>query len=328
MPNFGYTIVPDSIPRDGKTDVTESLQKFIDENANKTLFFPDGTYLISDGLKTSSSPERTVSFAMSKYAVIKADGSKWKTGEAMLRLGAVGEHANGEAPTSHTSVTGGVLDGDGVADGISIDSGIQNAVSEMLLTNVRLGIHIQNGANNGSADADITGVNIYGNGKADSVGILIDAHDNTLTNIRIGKMHTGVILNRGANSLRNVHPLLYGTDGIADSAGFEDNYGTNWYDFCYSDQFVTAFRLGGGVRSFFKNCYVFWYDDFGDGHTVFDTDGTFDSVADTLKVCFRNKTDNVLLREGISGGTGTLSGLYIDNSDRLSPLDAYKKYLK
>jgi len=41
-------------------------------------------------------------------------------------------------------------------------------------------------ADSGSSDADIFGVNIIGTGKTDSVGILIEGHDNTITNFKAG----------------------------------------------------------------------------------------------------------------------------------------------
>jgi len=39
--------VTDYVPNDGKTDVADALQAVIDENPNRTIYFPDGIYLIS-----------------------------------------------------------------------------------------------------------------------------------------------------------------------------------------------------------------------------------------------------------------------------------------
>ena len=326
----GYLIVPEEIKRDGETDVTQQLQSLIRENPNRTIFFPDGTYLISMPLLTSADPSGTVSLVLSQYAVIKADAKKWNTDEAMIRLGGGGFGNNAERAGSHTVFRGGVVDGSGVASGISVDSGIQTVVTGTSIINTKVGLHIKNGANGGSADADISDLNIIGTGKTNSTGIIVDAHDNTFTNIRIGKVQVGVELNKGANMLRNVHPLYYGIGyvGYENSCAFWDKHGTNWYDFCYSDQFGTAFRLGDGVRSFFNNCYVFWYEDRGDNQTAFRADGTFESVVDTLRVCFRNKTDNAVLRETKAGGKGSFEKLYLDNERKLSSTDAYKNHLR
>ncbi len=323
----GYLTVPNSIARDGKTDVTEALQNFINSNPNRTIFFPDGVYLISEPLKTSSKTDATVSLVLSQYAIIRADAENWYSNQAMIRLGAYGDHGNGEDAYSHTSFTGGVIDGSGIASGISIESGIQTSVSSTTITNTLVGLHIKHGSNNGSADADISNINIYGNGDKNSIGILVNAHDNTFTNIRIGKVKIGVQLNRGANVLRNIHPLLYNVEDSDNSVAFVDNHGTNWYDFCYSDQFRTAFLLADGIKSYFRDCYVFYYADFGDEHTIFSTNGAFNSVVDTLRVCFRDKEDNILLKTGNNNGNGTLSNLCIDHKDKLKD-STYKNYMK
>ncbi len=45
------------------------------------------------------------------------------------------------------------------------------------MKNVRIGLHIKPGVNSGSSDADISDINIVGNGKADSVGMLVFLRD-------------------------------------------------------------------------------------------------------------------------------------------------------
>ena len=42
----GYLIATDYVCADGKTDVSGVLQQLIDSNPNRTIFFPDGTYLL------------------------------------------------------------------------------------------------------------------------------------------------------------------------------------------------------------------------------------------------------------------------------------------
>lgn len=42
----GYLFATDYFPADGVTDVSDALQQLIDENPNRTIFFPDGDYLI------------------------------------------------------------------------------------------------------------------------------------------------------------------------------------------------------------------------------------------------------------------------------------------
>ena len=43
---LGYVVVTDYIKNDGTTDVADEIQKIIDENPNRTIYFPDGVYVI------------------------------------------------------------------------------------------------------------------------------------------------------------------------------------------------------------------------------------------------------------------------------------------
>ena len=94
--------------------------------------------------------------------------------------------------------------------------------------------------NNDVLDLDL---NIICTGGTDSVGILIEGYDNTVTNVRIGNAFVGVLVKSAGNVMRNIHPL-YTSDytDYANSCGFWDQCGNNWFDYCYSDQYGIAFR--------------------------------------------------------------------------------------
>ena len=40
------------VANDGKTDVSDAIQRVIDKHPNRTIYFPDGTYLISKSICT------------------------------------------------------------------------------------------------------------------------------------------------------------------------------------------------------------------------------------------------------------------------------------
>ena len=42
----GYIVVTDYIPADGSRDVADELQRLIETNPNRTIYFPDGLYRI------------------------------------------------------------------------------------------------------------------------------------------------------------------------------------------------------------------------------------------------------------------------------------------
>ena len=257
-----YIIATDYMVADGTTDVSASIQELIDNNPNRTIFFPDGEYCLAHPILTPAHPKKSVDLQLSNFACFKASPS-WSSKEAMIRLGAKDPANDISAPGCNYGICGGVIDGSGVATALSIDGGRETYVRNMNIKNAQIGLHIQRGANNGSSDADIHSVNIVGNGRPDSIGVLIEGYDNTLTNMRIANVFVGVDVRSGGNMLRNIHPLFHIHEETYDrydcSAGFRIRHPMNWFDYCYSDQFAVGFdTMGGGV---FKNCFCWWYSD-------------------------------------------------------------------
>ncbi len=323
----GYVVVTDTIPNDGQTDVSDAIQKLIDDNPNRTIYFPDGTYLIGKPILTPAHPKKSVALKLSTYAVLKA-AENWDSDEAMIRLGA--SHPANDIYTigSNYSFTGGIVDGSGIASGISIDGGRETMIRDVSIKHVKIGIHIKHGANSGSSDADIFGVNIIGNGKTDSVGVLLEGYDNTLTNMRIARVFTGILLKSAGNSMRNLHPL-YTCDytDYTNSCGFLDMAGNNWYNFCYSDHFGIGFRTAKGVRNIYDSCFTMWYAARGDVHTAFRSDGPFNSVLTNFNIGFhRDQKENVVLSAGEPGGRGVFNRLSV-NPKKVTD-DTYKEYLE
>ena len=60
------------VKTDGKADVSDALQRIIDSNPNRTIYFPDGVYLISKPILTPAYPSKSVALELSNYAIIKA----------------------------------------------------------------------------------------------------------------------------------------------------------------------------------------------------------------------------------------------------------------
>lgn len=313
----GYVIVTDYVKADSGRDVSDAIQKIIDENPNRTIFFPDGEYIISKPICTPAEPTKSVALQLSNYAVIKASEG-WNNDEAMIRLGGKDAANNIRIPGSNYYLDGGIIDGSGVAKGVSIDSGRETVIRNISIKNVSLGIHVKYGANSGSSDADIMNVNITGNNRSDCIGVLVDGYDNTFTNMRIGGVHIGFHIRSGANALRNIHPLYYGgNDNYQSSVGFLDERFDNYYDFCYSDEFATAFQTNDG-RNLYSNCFAYWYSKRGDKHTVFRSTGAFNSDVMNLNVGFgaHNATkENNILEIAKPGGKGVFFNLNVGDEN-------------
>lgn len=322
--NAGYIVITDYVQANDGTDVADEIQAVIDSNPNRTIYFSDGEYLISKPIVTPADPRKSVDLQLSNYAVIKA--VQGFEGNALIMLGgkdsANDTHTNG----SNYSLTGGIIDGSGFANGVEISGGRETAVRNVSIKNTPVGLHIAKGVNSGSSDADISNVNIIGTGGTDSVGIFVEGCDNTISNVRIGNVFIGVHLKSSANSLRDVHPLYYSDYAdYENSCGFLDEVGSNVYDFCYSDQFCIGFRTTGNVSSVYTNCYCYWYTSQGGRQIGFKAD-RFNSVVENFRPEFRDDTENsVLVSNGI-GGKGCFDNLIV-NSDRVSD-NLYRFYCK
>ena len=321
-----FVLVSDYVKPSCNEDVSDAIQELILNNPGRVLYFPDGEYLLSKPICTPANPAHAVSLQLSNFAVIKAMDT-WNSDEALIRLGAAEPFNTIMVNGSNYYLSGGVIDGNNVANGVSIDSGRETRVENLSIKHTKIGLHIKLGANSGSSDADICNVNIVGPGTTDTIGVLIEGMDNTLTNMRIAYVHTGVKIVRGGNYLRNIHPLGSSAPSFyPGSVAFRDLSGSNWYDFCYSDQYETGFYFKGGCAPICHNCFCYWYKTLETGEIGFKTDGQFNALLSNCKVTLRGDAPNANFLVGAEGGYGVIENPFF-NED-LSIDKCYLNYLK
>lgn len=316
------------VPADGKTDCAPAIEKLIAENPNRTIFFPDGTYLLSRPVRTPAKPALSVHLLLANYAVVKAMDN-WEAGRALIELGAI-EKANDIITNgSNYGLYGGIIDGSDIANGISIDGGRETRVENVSIKHTQTGIHIKHGANSGSSDADINNVNIIGNNKPTSIGVLIEGYDNTLSNMRIYGVNIGVDIRSGGNSLRNIHPLYrIGKDQVYEtSIGFIVGPGHNWLNFCYSDQLATGFKLTKDAKANLTDCYCYWYSGKVPFQTAIACDGQLKSIVTGFHTGFRKDCPKRTVLKAEKGGSGIFSN-YIKPDIQLTDDDVSSDYAK
>lgn len=260
--NDKYLVVTDYVlPNTGK-DLAALLQKLIEQNPKRTIYFPDGEYVISSTLKTSAAGPTSCSLQLADGAVIKAD-SKWQKKDgynSLISLGGL-QHMNDiNVIGSYYSLIGGTLDGNGKAYGVSIDSGRETLVRNVCIKNAVRGIFVNHGANHVSSDADIEDVTIIGNGDFGSYGMYFIGYDNTITNVRIYNVQTGVYSIGGGNFFKNVQvfndPEAFKLQDMA--IGFKET-NRNWYSQCHAENCVTAFDILSA--SIMSDCSARWTSD-------------------------------------------------------------------
>ncbi|MGI5869169.1 MAG: sugar-binding protein [Kiritimatiellia bacterium] len=330
--SLGWIIATDFVAADGATDVAGALQSLIEANPNRTIFFPDGVYLLSKPIATPADPRRSVTLRLSDNAVLRA-APGWNSEFSMVRLGGIHPFNDNHRIGSQYGLFGGYIDGAGVAKGVSIESGRETRVQNVSIRNALVGLHVWKGANGGSADCDIRDVNITCNNAYDSVGLFVQAHDNSFMNMRIMNARVGVRLNGSGNLLTKIHPLANRAmfSFYEDTVGFEDNAGNNGYDRCYADQFSTGWLFGAKcLPSDLDGCLSFWFDSTpGHPHTSLRSVGKFNAIVDDFWAGFRDgKATNAVLLIGEPGGEGIIRGVRTPVKHHNNPNDAFRQYLR
>ncbi len=329
-------------------DVADEIQQCIDENPNKTIYFPDGEYLISKPILTSAHAEKSVSLKLADFAVIKADknSTAWNTytpgtayqqsnddttiKDCMIRLGAKDSTFNSlQLPAGSVySLTGGIIDGNGVANGVSVDGGRETRISDLSMKNIGMvGLHVKYGVNGGSSDIDVTNVHIVADGLDGSIGVVCRGHDNSFSNMRINGFQTGFKISGGGNFIEHVHPLYYSSidsetgvnngknddkylseaDYISTVAFHETQIGNNFYDNAYSDQYRTGFIIADGSMSSYDTCFAMWWSDWGP-QSGFYAAGNFHGIIDSARVDFSHSVvdECTFFSAGSSGCLGVV----------------------
>ena len=312
--SISYTLINDYKSLANGNDYTAAIKKAIEENPTKTIYFPDGEYVVTEPIVISADPAKSVSLRLSNYATIKA--SAWADAtKAVIRLG-VGEMGENILESRNVFVMGGIIDACGVATGIAIEGGRDVLISNVSIKNASCGIHIKAGNNATAAvGADVENVNITGNGKAESVGVLVEGTNNALTNVIASGVSCGLKCTETGsdNIFRSIRAIA--TDAMAADAtlaGFYDMSTGNQYDVCCSDQFATGFLTDEG-NSVYNGCYVDWWSAENNYHVGFKATGKLNSVISNSTVIHTNEvaTDAYLL-VGEEVGEGVI--LYPINS--------------
>ena len=302
-----YIDVSQFVEPNSNIDVYAALQELIDNNKHKTLYFPDGEYIISEPLKTSAAAASSTSFYLADNAVIKASDN-WKSSDkALIELGGAESKNDITTAGSNYHFIGGILDGNRKAMGISLASGRESLVSKVKIINATVGVYIPEGVNSKSSDMDIEDIDIIGYG-ATSKGIVSIGLDNTFTDIRISNVKVGVE-NSGGSFFRGISVRLDKNQPYEGTVAFLTS-GVSWFYSCSSENMQTAFDLAGGYTGsapVIKDFTIRWTEAKG-AQTAFNVKGNFVSVCSNGIIDFFDaSTENSILKV-----TGQKNGKFID----------------
>lgn len=234
---------------DGVHDDIEIIQSLIDNNPHKTLFFPDGTYLISEPINIETGNDNQVNIIFSQNAILKTN----ETIDSLIEVGKNEGSYNRYAEGFKVTIEGGILDATNTTQGLLLTANQKNTnIKDLTIINVETyGIYIDRGINTSvSSDALIENVTINGKGSdIGGTGIYLYGMDNKIINSRINRCKTGFFIN-GGNYIENSHILagfstqLPQSSNLSDIIGFKfDGYGTSFISNSYSDTMTTGVEI-------------------------------------------------------------------------------------
>ena len=291
-----YIDVSQFVEPNSGIDVHAALQEIIDNNKHKTLYFPDGEYIISKPLKTSAAAASSTAFYLSDNAIIKASDNWNDSDGALIELGGAEVANDITTPGSNYHFIGGILDGNSKARGISLASGRESLVSKVKIINATVGIYIPEGVNSKSSDMDIEDIDIIGFG-ATSKGIVSIGLDNTFTDIRISNVKVGVE-NSGGSFFRGISVRRDKNQPYEGTVAFVTS-GVSWFYSCTSENMQTAFQFSGGYSGsapVVKDFSIRWTEAKG-AQTAFDIKGNFVSTCSNGVIDFFDEsTENSILK--------------------------------
>lgn len=262
-----YVIVTDYVEPNTGDDLVAYLQEIIDKNPNRTIYFPDGNYVISHSLQTSAVGRDSVSIQLSDGAVIKASNN-WRNrgGNAMICLGGGGDANDIVSVGSYYMVAGGTLDANNRTNCISIESGRESLIKNICLKNPQKGIMIEPGVNGNSADIDMEDITIIGNGLPGTIGIDSLGCDNTYTNIRIYDMEKGLV--NAVGDVTSVYVICTEKSAKLNTVGIT---GAWRMANCYTENCDVAYVLNESTLTF--DCVAAWTSSEHTTQTAFDANG-------------------------------------------------------
>lgn len=301
-----YITVSDSIAVAGGRDVTADLQALIDKNPGRAIYFSDGEYNISSTIYISADKEKSVSFRLSNYAVIKATAD-WSGEGAMISIGGKDESAIGDVAA--ISIMGGTIDGAGKAKvGLAVENAASPFISNLTVKNTDTSIWIKDKVDS----VNIEGLTVNGSGAAGSIGILNESSRGVMSTVNMANVAMGIKNSGNHNEFRNISILAKG--GWDSSCGFYELGNKNVFGLCTAENFAVGYRIADKCESVFEGCNAYWSGADVTSQTAFLADGEFNSLIVGCQARFFDASSaNAYLKYG-SIGSGIIKAPIFDEA--------------
>lgn len=248
---------------DGITDDSPAIARLLTAYKGKSVYFPAGTYAISEPIKTYPSDDNATDLIFDHQAIITPIAVM----NYLVDLGGYSETFDRHGAIRKKYLRGGVFkanNGNCTVAAININKLLEDVdVSDCVIHTLNCdGIQIGDPlGSNSSSDAFIHHIMIKHDGASNTQrGIAVYSSDNNISDARIYWNQIGVALFGGSTYLDNVHTLANAqTNNISFQINGTDAYLTN----CYGDSENTFVQLNkpGTVipKVSLNNCQYFTY---------------------------------------------------------------------
>lgn len=253
---------------DGITDDTEAIQFCIDNFPHKTIYLPDGRYLLSHELKIYADNEKQINLYLENNAELFSNTQI----NSLLNIG-LGENLYDRYKVGNIcNITGGIWNCENVIYGIYMNTTRkQNKLFNMNLINVgKYGIYIKRTSDaNASSNHILKNIFIHCKGSEfNSTGLYIRGLDNSFNTIIIAKATIAIDLKGGGNLFNDIDlvasyttPELLTSDEYDKTIGLNvDTAGVNFFNNLYIDTYANSIVIvNKNSELFINNFYtVFW----------------------------------------------------------------------
>lgn len=219
MHNENIVSVIDYGIRNDGTLIGSQLNRLVCESYGKTLYFPAGTYSLTEPIVLPLEYTKNVNLIFDKNATVKSDVHL----EALIKVGYSETYFTDVSHRRFSYIEGGILDCYNADNGILVNGRKQmvqiRTMSLVRGRNTHIRIHIPEGVGEGgtgSSDTKIDNVTIQGISSNDNVyGIYIDQNccDCKISDTFIYSTKEAIVTKSAGHILNNVHILSWDTTG-------------------------------------------------------------------------------------------------------------------
>lgn len=260
---------------DGITDDTQAIQYVIDNFNNRTIYFPDGDYLISNKIVVKQTSLNN--FNLSNNAKIFSNIDI----DCIFELGI--NTTDGTFDKENNSFIrhfdGGILDCENSHCAIKTTSNAPSLyLKDVVISNVDYyGIIINKDNLYNSSGAYIENIYISGKGSNssnNSTAIQLNGFDNKLQNIGTIGTKKGIEINSGGNMLTKCHCVTwyenntFTTNEFNNTIAFEINGADNILQNCYSDTYGISFNVLNENNQKIIDCLTFFWQSPNNAETI------------------------------------------------------------